>query len=193
MTPTRPTPAAPLRARLASARFGALGGARAARPVRRALAGLLLGLGLGALTLAGCDAESDVTTVGPRGGTVESADGVVTLTVPAGALASEQPLVLLETDAPAGMMATAYALEPAGLVFAIPATVTFELDAAAEPQLQAADLEPLVARGEVWVPLADRRADAAANTLSASVRYASELGLSRGAWATAPGEDAEQP
>jgi hypothetical protein len=148
---------------------------------------------LGLLAIGGCDGDADAATVGPRGGIVASADGVVTLTVPPGALASEQRLALLETDAPAGMMATAYALEPAGLVFAIPATVTFELDAAAEPQLRAEQLEPLVARGEVWVPLADRRADAAANTLSASVRYASELGLTLGAWAVAPGEDAEQP
>lgn len=67
---------------------------------------------------------ADVTEVGPAGGTVRSADGLFELQIPAGALAEPVALsVRIREDVLVPERASAvYAVEPAGVVLAQPAT-----------------------------------------------------------------------
>ena len=60
-------------------------------------------------------------TIGPQGGSIRSADGRLTLLVPAGALSAPTPVAIATdaSDAPGGV-GPAYVLSPAGLSFARP-------------------------------------------------------------------------
>jgi hypothetical protein len=93
---------------------------------------------LAALTaLASCTAKdeasagddgNDVHTVvmGPAGGEAQSADGALTLSIPAGALASPVALTFEETtDVPAGAIGKSYRLGPDGTIFALPVSLSF--------------------------------------------------------------------
>lgn len=68
-------------------------------------------------------------TVGPAGGTLASADGKLTLTVPAGALSAETSLTVepVENTAPNGV-GKGYHFGPEGTRFAKPATWTYHYD-----------------------------------------------------------------
>ena len=61
-------------------------------------------------------------TIGPLGGAIRSGDGILTLRVPAGALATPTPMSIATTtsDAPAAL-GSGYNVSPAGLSFAKPA------------------------------------------------------------------------
>jgi len=69
-------------------------------------------------------------TIGPDGGTLSSSDGGVTLTVPAGAVASPTEVVIQPITYPGGGSGPAYRLTPDGQTFAQPVTLTFSYDAA---------------------------------------------------------------
>ncbi len=68
------------------------------------------------------------TGIGPAGGTVRSADGVVTLEIPAGALESPTPVEIqpIPNTAPSGL-GSAFRLMPAGTTLSLPAQLTFAL------------------------------------------------------------------
>jgi len=97
-----------------------------------------------AAVLAGCggdehdsDTPTASATVGPAGGSVASADGSVTLTVPPGALAASTQIritALTGNAVPANIRAfgpgQVYRLEPAGTAFVIPARLRVQLPAA---------------------------------------------------------------
>ena len=63
-------------------------------------------------------------TIGPAGGTLASTDGILTLTVPPGALAADVTIGIepVTNTAPLGIGAS-YRLTPEGTTFAVPATV----------------------------------------------------------------------
>jgi hypothetical protein len=71
------------------------------------------------------------TGIGPAGGTVRSADGIVTLEVPAGALGAVTPVEIqpIANTAPGGL-GNAFRLLPAGTTFSSPVQLTFALDPA---------------------------------------------------------------
>lgn len=79
-------------------------------------------------TLPGC------AVIGPEGGSVEADEGRVVLTVPAGALAADTEINVtatpIEADLPySGLLSqTLYNFEPHGLNFAVPATLTIQVD-----------------------------------------------------------------
>lgn len=65
-------------------------------------------------------------TLGPAGGTLATADGKITLTFPAGALAADTTIEIqpITNTAPGGL-GTAYRLSPGGTTFANPVQITF--------------------------------------------------------------------
>ncbi len=83
-------------------------------------------------TARGTAAGSAVTaTIGTAGGSIASADGRLSLTVPAGALASPTALSIQPiTNLCWGGVGAAYRITPDGTTFARPATLTFSLSAA---------------------------------------------------------------
>ena len=129
----------------------------------------------------GCDAGD---TVGPRGGVVTSADGRVTLDIPAGALTDEVAITIeVLDDAPHGAIGTAYAIEPAGVSLLAPATLTYDLAADADDRsfelagLELNDLLLISDKAGRWQPLADRDVDQDAQLVSASVLYFSNCAV----------------
>lgn len=82
----------------------------------------------GKITPAGTPEGTPVTiTIGPAGGTLQSADKRIRLDVPAGALATDQQLTVqpISNHAPGGLR-QAYRLSPQGLKLAKPATLTVQ-------------------------------------------------------------------
>lgn len=69
------------------------------------------------------------TIVGASGGTVDSDDGNVTLTIPAGALSEDTTIEVTSlTTTPSGGIGTAYLFTPEGLSFDIPVTIAIDYD-----------------------------------------------------------------
>jgi hypothetical protein len=132
--------------------------------------------------LAGCEAE-DQTTIGPRGGVVTSADGRVTLEIPAGALDHEVVVSIGEVDeGPDGALGTVYEIEPRFEQLRKPATITFDVAApeGAEALDLADDMNDVVVVTEHatdWRSLADHQIDEDAETISASVLYFSSYAI----------------
>ena len=92
----------------------------------------------GAPALNSAPAVTDVGTaaghpataqLGPDGGTITSSDGLVTLTVPPGALSQSATFGVDALTATAPGAVRAYRLSPEGTTFAVPATITFQLGA----------------------------------------------------------------
>jgi len=72
--------------------------------------------------------------IGAAGGSLTSADGLLTLTVPAGALSADVDLSITPiTNTAPGGQGTAYRLGPDGLTFFVPATLTFQVASLAQP------------------------------------------------------------
>jgi hypothetical protein len=137
---------------------------------------------LGLTALQGCDDQGE--TIGKRGGTVMSDDGRVTLDVPAGALDREVEVRIEVVDEPPhGSVGTVYAIEPAGLQLARPATLTYDLATDTEDRsfdLKGATMDSLVLvteKGARWEKLSDRDLDVDAETISASVLYFSSYAI----------------
>jgi len=83
-------------------------------------------------TVIGNPLDSAVTsTIGPAGGTLTSADGSVTLTVPAGAVSSPTEFSVQPVENKAhGGVGNAYRLGPDGVTLANPITLTFQVSGA---------------------------------------------------------------
>lgn len=141
----------------------------------------LLAVTLGVTTI-GCDAGGE--TVGPRGGVITSDDGRLSLEVPEGALEGEVEITIeVLDDAPNGVIGTVYAIEPAGLAFAVPATLVYDVSAGEEDRafdLAAAEMEDLAIVGEKagrWAPLPDADVDVDDEFVFASVLYLSSYAI----------------
>ena len=88
----------------------------------------------------GSGGTSNATTVGAAGGIVKSADGNVSINIPAGALTSDTVITITPlslSDLPAGVqdfltVNTVYLLEPEGLTFTAPARITMSVPGSAE-------------------------------------------------------------
>ncbi|MEM6995901.1 MAG: hypothetical protein AAF721_35650 [Myxococcota bacterium] len=135
-----------------------------------------------ATTAVGCDGEGP-ETIGPRGGTVTSADGRVTLEIPPGALDHDVALYIGEVDGgPQDALGYAYEIEPAMTVFHQPAAMSFDLDAVgsadgarsinlADAGMELADVTVVAEKATRWEALADIEEDDDTMTLSGSVLY----------------------
>ncbi len=118
--------------------------------------------------------EVMIALVGPEGGTVASADGSLTVSVPAGAL--EAPIELrvqeITRTAPHGE-ARAFRLEPHGQTFGGPVTVTYGLGSDELGTARALRAATQDERG-AWVVLADATVDLEAETLSFETTHFSD-------------------
>lgn len=123
-----------------------------------------------AVATTGCDQRE---TVGPGGGTVESADGRVTVEFAQGALGEETTVVVEEIDDCFSEALACYEVWPQGVMLSIPARITYELDSAREMD----DMAVFGAHGDVWVRLPDRAIDHGAATVGASLRMLSDIAV----------------
>ncbi|WP_176064551.1 hypothetical protein [Anaeromyxobacter diazotrophicus] len=172
-------------------------------PPHRERAGWAVGLSLGLLlAAAGCGTKSapggqgrpTPSAVGQptghrrslvidaTGGTVASTDGVLTLTVPAGALTGPVNVTVdaITNTAPGGV-GTAYRLGPAGTTFASPLTLVFKPDLTAHA-LADLVLETQESQG-YWIRPGNVTRDATAGTLTVAA-------TGFGDWAVATGSTA---
>ncbi len=121
-------------------------------------------------------------SIGPAGGTVVSADGRLTLTVPAGALAATQTISIqpTSTEVPNGA-GLAYRLLPDGLSFALPVRVSFRYDdadvAGSAPEALSIAFQDVQGR---WRALASPLLDTQAKAFSGETTHFSEYGLLTG-------------
>ena len=101
----------------------------------RLLAGLVLACAIGACSSS--DGTANGTAVGVNGGTVVSADGIATLTIPPGALDRTVNIAIdpyqPQPGDPPAIPGTAYYFNPTGTQFALPLTLTVNYDPAQLP------------------------------------------------------------
>ncbi len=114
--------------------------------------------------------------IGPSGGHLASADGVLRLQIPAGALAEEVELAIepLTDTAPHGV-GTAYRLSPEGQIFLAPVQLAFAFG----PEVTSAGGLGVAFRaaGESWRALPRREIDSASRTVRASTTHFSDWAL----------------
>jgi hypothetical protein len=133
-------------------------GADAARPPQNSphrlqMKRLLL---LSFMALAGCGQPTVSTvaaTIGAAGGTLSSSDGIVTLTIPAGALVGPTQISIGAAQgvpADAQMVGTAYQIDPAGTPLAVAASL------AMGNRVRAGNLAIATLLDGRWVPLASQ-------------------------------------
>ncbi len=121
-------------------------------------------------------------TVGPEGGTVTTADGKVTLEVPAGALQTETDITIFPQStypADAGVVPrTCYEFGPDGTQFDQPVQVTIAYDETSVPASTTEyhlGIRKVV--GETWEEVAGSTVDTGANTASAPIDGFSGFGV----------------
>jgi hypothetical protein len=131
-------------------------------------------LAAAAMLLPACEQESD-NMIGPRGGEVVSEDGRVSISIPAGALDHTVEIEIQETlVAPGNMLGNSYLVGPTGTSFAIPATVTYELE---PDQMGAEGLAWSSQRDGEWFPMPDCDVNHEDMTLTASALYLSQFAV----------------
>jgi alpha-tubulin suppressor-like RCC1 family protein len=138
--------------------------------------------------LAGCSGEgsdggsaSEGTVIGSGGGTVTSQDGKASVTIPAGALASNRSITVEPlANPPAGAIA-AFDLGPDGLQFSQPVTVTIAYDEASLPAgVAETDLFLRTFENGVWVATGateNSSVDTNQNTVTAQTTHFSVFGV----------------
>ena len=131
---------------------------------RTAFAALLL-----TTTVAtGCDLAVG-EQIGRDGGVVVSDDGRLSLEIPAGALDQSVEITIEAVPGPDGSKSDLYVMEPMGLVFDRPVTVTFDYDGETLGEGEADDLTMVAQREADWAYVGDQRVDDEDQTLSASL------------------------
>jgi hypothetical protein len=124
-----------------------------------------------------CD-PADASTVGPRGGTIVSADGRFSIEIPAGALDTDVDIEVTETGcATPRAVGSCYVVEPRGTTFFMPAEVTYELADMPLSDRDRLQLGVMVERDDGWQPLADRDVDIDDATVRGSVLYLSTFAV----------------
>jgi hypothetical protein len=125
--------------------------------------------------------EMTTASIGASGGTLNSADGKLTITIPAGALTSATDISVqpITNEAPLGL-GSGYRLQPEGTAFAIPAILTFHYD---EEILKGsmADLLWIVSQvsDKSWNALLSSAVDTIAKTVSVTTAHFSDYMLGR--------------
>ena len=112
-----------------------------------------------------------------QGGSVTSADGRLTLDIPAGALASATQISVqpITNTSPNGI-GLAYRLEPEGTTFAAPVTLTFHLSTTEALGIASTFVVTQKSDG-LWYSLRNQQRDATAQTVSMSASHFSDWAL----------------
>lgn len=134
---------------------------------------------------AGSDASGAAisASIGTAGGLVRSADGRVTLRIPAGALTADTVFTIVPaSSAPPGAIGRAYDLGPEGTPFMVPATITVSYDAALLGTLPGDAVVLATAANGTWTPQPGSLIDPNAHVVSALTTHLSQ-------WAITPQRD----
>lgn len=160
----------------------------AVRSTRRVA--LLLALSIAVLTWASCGGSSVDGAVGPTGGEVCLSDRRVCITVPIGALETQEVLRIAPgTDAPSGALSDGYdinAVTGRPVAFVKPAQVTFSLELVREAELPNENVLRIYTRerldgGELgaWQPLENSFVDRVRNQVTGETRHLSPFAVLR--------------
>jgi hypothetical protein len=115
-------------------------------------------------------------TIGAAGGSLTSADGLLTLTIPAGALSANTSISIQPiTNMAWGGTGSGYRLSPDGLTFTTPVTLAFQVDAGALDG-SAPEFMKVATQGQdgLWYVLKDRTYDDVTRTLTTRTRHFSD-------------------
>jgi hypothetical protein len=120
--------------------------------------------------------------IGPAGGIVTSADGRASLVVPPNALSGTTALTVTATSAvpldPRAVAQSAYAIGPAGVQFATPATLTLQYNPALAPVgIVEDELMVHQLNNGAWTTATGGEVDAPANTATVAVSRAGTYGV----------------
>jgi len=130
------------------------------------------------------------TLIGLAGGVVAASGGNVKLTIPPNALRAPVSILMLPVDAwPDGALGHVYQIEPNGLQFLIPATLTFTYAATELGELLPSSLRMAQAIGSSWQPLVST-VNVGERTVTSKLEHLSVYGIigpSSDAGATATG------
>jgi hypothetical protein len=116
--------------------------------------------------------------IGVDGGSVTTSDGLVTIDVPAGALAGDTTLTIAPVqNAPPGFAGTVYEIGPTGTQFSSPAKLTFKYDPAALSGMDPNDLQVVTESGGAWTMVGVSSTDQSTNTVSALTLHLSQYSV----------------
>src|SRR5712664_2384437 len=123
--------------------------------------------------------------VGPAGGTIHSADGVVTLVIPSGSVSQNTTITISATTAfpsnPTVISRTVYEFGPSGTQFAQPVQIAIKYDPSGiPPGIQPTSLRLSKVSGSAWVEVPASNVDGTANTVSGFVTSFSTYGVTVG-------------
>src|ERR1017187_2015379 len=163
--------------------------------------------GIAALAMAACSASTtttpppvavtDVATIGPAGGTMNAASGNVTLTFPAGALATATQISVTPIANPvtSGLLytGTAYELGPTGTQFAVPVMLSIPY-ASLPPGVDPSLLRLYTLSGTTWQKALISWVDTSARTVVASIdHFSGWIACEYPCYATQPSIEADIP
>lgn len=120
-------------------------------------------------------------TIGPKGGTLTSADGKVSLSIPAGAFAADTVVgIQPTTNAPEETLGLAYQLTPEGVTFPQPVTLAWHLsdDDLAKNSIDNLYVATRTANG-TWEDQPGAQRDEATHTVSVAVSHFSLWALAQ--------------
>lgn len=118
--------------------------------------------------------------IGGAGGTARSGDGRLSMTLPAGAVASDLGItVQAMAAAPAGAVGTAFEIGPSGTQFLTPATVTLSYDVASLGGRSEGEVTLATFVDGSWQELDSITRDLAQHTLSGQTMHLSIFGMAR--------------
>ncbi len=123
---------------------------------------------LTSIVATGCDLAAG-DQIGRDGGVVVSDDGRMSLEIPKGALDESVEITITAVAGPEGSASDLYVMEPMGLVFERPVTVTFDYDGETLGDAEADDLTMMAQREADWAYLGDQLVDDEDQTVSAAL------------------------
>ena len=119
------------------------------------------------------------TKIGPAGGTLNSSDGKLSISIPAGAVTTETEIAIQPAqDASGESFGPVYQLSPEGTTFPQPVTLTWHFS---DGDLSITNLDNLIVRTKpvngIWHPQSDAQRDETAHTISVATSHFSQWGL----------------
>lgn len=115
-----------------------------------------------------------ITTIGPSGGTVTSADGTLSISIPAGALSGDTAISVQPiTNYGPGGLGTAYRLGPSGMRFSVPVTLqfTYSSDSVQVPELLGVAYQDT---DNIWYSMPEYTVDTVSHTVTAPITHFSD-------------------
>src|SRR5579863_6002212 len=141
--------------------------------------------GVGVVLLAGCGSKLPATNtqqssavIGAEGGTATSPDGIVSVTIPPGALSSDVSVTIETSTSPAApSISEVYEIGPTGTQFATAAKISFQYGSISLGGADPATLRVATFASGAWQILSDAVVDANARIASATTMHLSPYAL----------------